>query len=128
MTRPDRKRAERRGRRAEWLAEAWLRLKGYQILARRAKTPVGEVDLIARKGQLVVIIEVKQRQSLEAGLNAVPLSAWRRIARGAESWLARGRAEYYHRDRRFDLMVIYPVLRICHRKDTWRPDFALTHD
>jgi putative endonuclease len=79
--------AEKRGRRAEWLAEWFLRLKGYQILEKRAKTRVGEIDIIARKGHLIAIVEVKQRQSLEAGLNAVPQPAWERISRAAEARL-----------------------------------------
>ncbi len=53
-----RQQAERGGRRAESLAALWLQLKGWQILARRARTPVGEVDLIARRGRLLAFVEV----------------------------------------------------------------------
>ena len=56
-----RQRAERGGRRAERLAAWWLRLKGWRILAIRARTPVGEVDLVARRGRMLAFIEVKAR-------------------------------------------------------------------
>ena len=124
----DRRRAEQQGRWAEYLAEALLRLKGYSILARRAKTSVGELDIIARKGRMIVIVEVKLRADLETGLHAVPEASWRRIARGADAWLAQFAPAHYDADRRFDLILVTRNLRLCHLKDTWRPDFALTRD
>ncbi len=45
--------AERRGRKGEGLAAWWLRLLGWRIVARRVKTPRGEIDLIARRGRPV---------------------------------------------------------------------------
>ncbi len=59
--------AEKRGRRAETLAVWYLRLKGYAVLARRVKTNRGEIDIIARRGKSLVFVEVKARQSLDAG-------------------------------------------------------------
>ena len=58
---PFRKFAEGSGRRGETLASLFLSLKGYRILARRVKTPVGEIDLIARRGRVTVFVEVKAR-------------------------------------------------------------------
>lgn len=58
-----RREAEAAGRRGERLAAWWLRLKGWRILDRRVRTPVGEVDLVARKGNLISFVEVKSRQS-----------------------------------------------------------------
>lgn len=80
-----RQRAERGGRRAERLAAWWLRLKGWRILAVRARTPVGEVDLIARRGRVLAFIEVKARAT-EAEA-ALALDDWRlrRVARAAEA-------------------------------------------
>jgi putative endonuclease len=52
-----RRAAERGGRRAEALAAFWLQLKGWTILARRARTPVGEVDLVARRGRTLAFVE-----------------------------------------------------------------------
>ena len=70
-----RQRAERGGRRAERLAAWWLRLKGWRILAVRARTPVGEVDLVARRGRILAFIEVKARATeAEAALGARRIS------------------------------------------------------
>ena len=78
-----RQRAERRGRRAERLAAWLLRLKGYRILARRYRTPVGEVDLIACRGRTIAFVEVKQRPSFAEGAEAVTPATRRRIVRAA---------------------------------------------
>jgi len=61
----DRRRAERAGRVGETAAAWWLRLKGWRILARRVRTPAGEVDLIARRGNLIAFVEVKRRATGE---------------------------------------------------------------
>ena len=66
-----RRRAERRGRLAEWAAALCLRLRGYRILALRHRTPLGEIDLIARKGDLVVFVEVKARRIEGRAVDAV---------------------------------------------------------
>jgi putative endonuclease len=121
-----RKRAERTGRLAEDYAALILRLQGYRILARRAKTSVGELDIVARKGNLIVIMEVKQRPDELSGRHAVPEASWYRIARAAEAWLAVRDPRLYHLDRRFDLFLVFGGIRFRHLKDTWRPDFALT--
>ncbi len=60
--------AEARGRRAENVAALYLRLKGYRILARRAKLFCGEIDLIARRSDTLAFIEVKYRRDHGAGL------------------------------------------------------------
>lgn len=64
----ERQRAERRGRRAEKIAAWFLRAKGYAVLARRYKTPVGEIDLVARRGRTLAFVEVKARKEGEAAL------------------------------------------------------------
>ncbi len=80
-----RQRAERSGRRGELIAAWWLRLKGWRVLAMRARTPVGEVDLIARRGHMLAFVEVKRRASAEGA--DLSLDAWRlrRVARAAEA-------------------------------------------
>lgn len=123
--RPDRKQAENRGRRAESIAAAWLQLKGYRILARRLRLPVGEIDLIARHGRTVAFVEVKARATRMAGETAVPQAAWRRISRAADSWMA-GKQNLTGLDWRFDLVIIVPHRLPIHLRDTWRPDFAST--
>ena len=80
-----RARAERQGRQGETLAAWYLRLKGWRILARRVKTPRGEVDLIARRGATVAFVEVKWRKTaaeLELAIDAYRL---RRVAAAAEA-------------------------------------------
>lgn len=84
-----RQRAERGGRRAERLAAWWLRLKGWRILAVRARTPVGEVDLVARRGRILAFIEVKARASAGEADWALDEYRLRRVVRAAEALLPR---------------------------------------
>lgn len=87
-------RSDRRGRAAERLAAWLLRLKGYRILERRLSTACGEIDLVARRGGVLVFVEVKRRGEPAAALGALggrgrgspgsPAgSIWWRSARGA---------------------------------------------
>lgn len=77
--------AEKRGRRGEAVAAWWLRLTGWRILARRVKVPVGEVDLVARRGRTVAFVEVKWRRDVAALGTAVDHWRLRRVARAAEA-------------------------------------------
>ena len=65
-----RRRNEQHGRNAETVAAWFLRLKGYRILARRVRTHVGEIDLIARHGDTLVFVEVKARRALDSAVIA----------------------------------------------------------
>lgn len=76
-----------RGHSAERLAAFALMLKGFRIVARRYRTRLGEIDLIARRGNLVLIVEVKARTSVEAAQLAVTPQAMRRIEAAADMWL-----------------------------------------
>ena len=78
-----RRQAYRRGHRSEWLAAAALMVKGYRILARRHRTRFGEIDLIARRGDLVLIVEVKARRTLMEAMEAVRYESERRIESAA---------------------------------------------
>lgn len=80
-----RQRAERGGRRAERLAAWWLRLKGWRILAVRARTPVGEVDLVARRGRVLAFVEVKARATEAEAALALDEYRLRRVVRAAEA-------------------------------------------
>ena len=115
-----RRRAEGRGRRAEDWAALWLRLKGYSILARRARTPVGEIDLIVRRGRLVAAVEVKARSALAQAADSLTLRQRQRIAQGFDYWLAL-KPELADHDRRFDLVLVAPGKRPRHLPDAWRP-------
>lgn len=78
-----RAKAEQKGRRAEGLAAWTLRLKGYKILAQRYRSPVGEVDLIAKRGKVLVMIEVKARKVRDTGKLAISKTQRRRITQAA---------------------------------------------
>ncbi len=102
-----RRRAYRLGLDAETLVAWMLRLRGFRILAVRYRTPVGEVDLVARRGRLLLFVEVKARRSLEAGADAVPPGARRRILAAADQFVARHpRLAGHHR--RFDIALVAP--------------------
>ena len=100
-----RQKAERYGRGAERWAELYLRLKFYRVLARRYKTPVGEIDLIVRRGPVIAFVEVKARADQDSGLYAISPAAQRRIARAAGLWLARF-PDAHAFDVRFDAVVV----------------------
>ena len=99
--------AERRGRLAELAAVLLLTLKGYRVLARRVRTPVGEIDLIARRGRVLAFVEVKARDAERAAAEAVTLGQRRRIARAAAWWLAR-RSAFGDHVLRFDAVLVAP--------------------
>ena len=102
-----RQKAERGGRRAERLAAWWLRLKGWRILAVRARTPVGEVDLIARRGRILAFIEVKARATLDDAAYAVTPHQQARIIDAAQGWLM-AHPEHAEFELRFDAILIAP--------------------
>ncbi|MCC2097617.1 MAG: YraN family protein [Hyphomicrobiales bacterium] len=85
----ERRRAHRRGLRAEWIAEAVLRLKFYRILARRYSAPGGEIDLIAARKDVIVFVEVKYRRDLDTARTAITWRKRQRISRAVRHWLAR---------------------------------------
>ncbi|WP_062115739.1 YraN family protein [Aureimonas sp. AU40] len=109
----------RKGHRAETLAAWALRLKGYRILAVRYRTPSGEIDLVARRGALVAIVEVKARPTLEAAMNAVTPAAQARIERAADLWLSRQKRTA-GLSMRFDIVAVLPRRWPVHVKDAWR--------
>ena len=78
-----RRERERGGRRAETIAAWWLRLKGWKILARRLKMPLGEVDIVARRGRTVAFVEVKARRSAADAEFALDEYRLRRVAAAA---------------------------------------------
>ena len=112
-----RQRAERGGRRGEQLASLWLRLRGWQILARRARTPVGEVDLVARRGNMVAFVEVKARATAAEADFALDEYRLRRVAAAAEALAPRFvRAGD---DMRVDAMFIVPWRLPRHLENVW---------
>ena len=112
--------AEAFGRRAERRAAWWLRLKGYAVLARRFRSPAGEIDLVAGRPGLVAFVEVKARPDALAGLEALGPRQRRRIVRAAEHFL-KLRPELADAELRFDLVVCAPWRLPRHVPDAWRP-------
>ena len=107
MTRPSRVRAYRRGLFAETIAALLLRLKGHRILARRYKTPVGEIDLVALKGKRLAFIEVKRRKTADDAAWTLPTRQRRRIVRTAQYWLA-GHSDFSGHHIAFDVVLTAP--------------------
>jgi len=122
VTTANRQRAERSGRHAELLCIWLLRLKGYRILARRFRVPSGEIDLIARRGRVVVAIEVKARAALDIAADSILVQQRRRIARAFDHFLAR-RPDLAQLDRRFDVVMIAPGRWPRHVTNAWQSDF-----
>lgn len=120
-TTAQRQRAERRGRFAEWLCRCHLRLRGWQIVARGWRCPSGEIDLVARRGKILAIIEVKSRSEVTAAANALTPRQRRRIARATEALIA-SRPDFAGLGIRFDLMLVAPRRLPYHLTDAWRAD------
>lgn len=114
-----RRQAEQAGRWAEGVAALLLRLKGYRILGQRQRGPLGEIDIIARRGRVLVLVEVKQRASRTAALEAISPRQQARIARAAALLEAR-HPEFAGLDRRFDVVLVTPWRLPLHLMDAWR--------
>jgi len=97
------------------IAACWLRLKGYRIIAQRLRTPMGEIDLICRRGDLVLVVEVKARKTLQSAMEAVSISQQKRIEAAADCWLSR-QPDYTGLSLRFDLIAIRPLRLPIHIK------------
>ncbi len=119
--RDDRRAAYGLGLDAETRAAWLLRLKLHAILARRWRCPMGEIDLIARRGHTLVFVEVKARATLEAAVEAVTPRAQARILASADLWVARN-PYYAEHDRRFDIVAVVPGLWPRHLADAFRAD------
>jgi putative endonuclease len=111
-----RKRAYLKGKRGEWVSALYLRLKGYEILEKRFKTPMGEIDLLARKGKTIVAIEVKTRDTWAQAAMALTLFQKKRIEKALLFYLA-GKTSSL--DLRFDVILISPWRWPCHIQGAW---------
>ena len=92
---------------AESRAAAFLIAKGYRIIARRFRTPYGEIDIVARRRNLLAFIEVKARASLDDAAYAVTTRQQARIIAAAQAWLM-AHPEQAEFEFRFDAMLIAP--------------------
>lgn len=111
--------AERSGHRAEAVAALYLTVKGYRLLGRRYRTPVGEIDLIAVRGRRIAFVEVKLRATHAGAAWAVTPRQRARIARAAEYWLARN-PQLQTREIGFDVILLAPWSRPKHLQDAFR--------
>lgn len=100
-------RSRQQGRSAEWFAALYLMAKGYQILGFRLQTPQAEIDLLARKGKILAVIEVKRRQSLELALFALPPGQQERLLVAA-AHLVQSRPALRRLQPRLDLIALSP--------------------
>jgi putative endonuclease len=117
-----RQQAERRGRFGEWLCLWHLRLRGWRVVARGWRCPMGEIDIVARRGGVLAVIEVKSRVALLADGTAVPSPRQRRrIARAAQAFL-KARPDLAGLDLRFDLMQVAQGRLPHHQHAAWRAD------
>jgi putative endonuclease len=111
---------ERRGRIAEHVAAIWLIAKGYRLLGRRLQTPGGEIDLLLRRRDALVFVEVKARPTLDSGVAALHLRQQRRCETAAR-WLA-PRHGWPGAVLRHDAVVITPWALPRHLIAIWREE------
>ena len=113
-----RRRAQRRGRFAEYLAAAFLLVKGYRIIAIRFRTKAGEIDIIARKGDLAIFVEVKARVGEREAVDAVSATAQRRIRAASDVWLSK-RSDAARLSQRYDVVAVLPCRLPRHYPDAF---------
>lgn len=104
---PDRLQRYRRGWTSEIVASVALMAKGYRILARRHRTPLGEIDLIAVRGRRLAFVEVKRRNTLAEAEASLTLQQRQRMRRSAEYWLGR-HPRYRNHSIGLDAVLIVP--------------------
>lgn len=104
---PERVAAFRVGLSAESRAAAYLIAKGYRIVARRFRTPVGEIDIVARRRDVLVFVEVKARAKFADAAESVIDRGMRRIVAAAETWLANN-PDDVNSNIRFDAVLVAP--------------------
>jgi putative endonuclease len=120
-TRAKKQAAWRFGRRAEALAILWLRLKGYRILDRNLRHPVGEIDIVAQRGDTLVFIEVKARPGqLDAAAAITPYQR-ERIIRAARAYLGK-HPHLAEMNLRFDALLLSPWRWPVHIRNAWQTE------
>lgn len=104
---PNRQKAFRRGHVSEYVAALYLAAKGFRIRAIRYRTRLGEIDIIAQRGDLVVCVEVKARRNVDSAVFAVTGTAQRRIRAASEFWLSR-QPDGHRLSLRYDIVAVLP--------------------
>ena len=103
------------GRRAEVWAALWLMAKGYRILGFRLRTPQGEIDLLAQRGRVLAVVEVKRRKTMQAALSALTPHQTARLVAAAQQ-VVRGRKALQALEIRLDLVALAPGRFPRHRR------------
>jgi putative endonuclease len=98
-----------------------LRARGWRIIARGWRCPSGEIDILARRGKVLAVIEVKSRGEIAAAAAALTPRQRRRIARAADAFL-KSRPDLAELDLRFDVMLVAPLRPPRHWRGAWRTD------
>jgi putative endonuclease len=112
--------AWRFGRFGEAICSWRLRLSGYRVIARDVRTPLGELDLVARRGRIIAFVEVKARSGDDA-IEALMPRQRHRIVRAAEMFLA-DKPAFAALDVRFDVMIVGRRLLPKHLPAAFRAD------
>jgi putative endonuclease len=107
------------GRRGEVWAAVWLMARGYRILGFRLKTPQGEIDILAKRGDILAVVEVKSRTGLDLALETVTLDQRERLRRAGAA-LAAGRPGLSGCVIRLDLLALAPGRLPRHIPDAWK--------
>ncbi len=123
MTRSEHQRRYLVGVWAERFAAFYLFCKGYRVLERRYKSPVGEIDLIVRRGRRVAFVEVKFRQRLEEAAFSLTSYQQRRIVQAAKFWLAQN-ADALYEELSFDAVLLAPWRWPRHVCNGFEDDFG----
>lgn len=113
--------AHARGVEAEQRCAELLQAKGYKIVGMRLRTKGGELDIVARDGDVLVIVEVKARRTHDAGLYAITPAKQKRLVRAATAFLA-GLGGAAVPNMRFDVMAVGADGAPLHLQDAWRPN------
>lgn len=111
--------AWRQGRRAEFWAVLYLRLKFYRIVARNLRLPAGEIDVVAKRGALLVFVEVKYRPQMAAARSSIRPRQWQRIEAAAGQFVGKRPALQLCRWR-FDVLALARWPFPLHIKNAWR--------
>ena len=114
-----RQQARRRGRLAEAMCRWHLRLHGWRIVAGGWRCPSGEIDILARRGGVLAVVEVKSRGDIGSAADAILPRQRRRIARAASAFL-QARPDLGGLAPRFDVMLVAPLRPPRHLADAWR--------
>ena len=118
---PVKQKAWRFGQFAETIAVWYLRVRGYRVLARRFRCRAGEIDIIARRGNVLVFVEVKARRNAATAAESLSSRQISRIIRAAEAFV-QAHPSLAALDQRFDAILISPRGWPVHLVDAWRPE------